>query len=164
MTLRSALLLIAALTAVACTSAPERQSADSLCEFRARSQPSVMLYYDKTSQIYLGEIDPKVFAEDLSSVPSAVAKPRIATYHRDVRTDCRNPQTGAWYPCTKPIDVDLSQVEVIVRGYHMERVSRHAVALCNKHTLGLIPVEGDVKRLSAEFTCEIVAERYCPLR
>lgn len=156
--------LLLALFAAACTSSASRQSADSLCEFRERPRPSIMLHYDKTSQIFVGEIDVEAFAEDFRSVASAVAKPIEPSYRREDRADCRNKTTGAWYPCTQVTEVDLTKVEVIVRGIDLAQVARHAVAMCDKHTLSLIPIESDMRRLSAKFKCELVAKRFCPLK
>lgn len=157
-----------ALFASACASTVQdradwQRAAETLCEFRERPRPSIMLYIDKTSRVYLGEIDVKAFKQDLDSVASAVAKPTKAMYRREYRSDCRNEATGAWYPCTEAVEVDLSTVEVIVRGFDLERVSRHAVDMCDKHTLTLIPLEGDLRKLSAEFRCELVHSQFCPL-
>ena len=140
-----------------------QRSAATLCEFRQRPRPSVMLHIDKTSQIYLGEIDVEAYKQEFEEVASAVAMPVVAMYRREYRADCRNEATGAWYPCTKTVDIDLSKVEVIVRGLDLERVSEHAVEMCDKHTLTLIPAEGDIRRLSAKFRCELVRRRMCPL-
>lgn len=156
--------LLLALFVAACSSSAARQSADTLCEFRERPRPSIMLHYDKTSELFLGEINVKAFAEESRSVASALAKTIEPSYRREYRADCRNKATGAWYPCTQVIEVDLTKVEVIVRGFDMKRVARHAVAMCNKHALTLIPFEGDLRRLSAKFKCELVAKRFCPLR
>ena len=140
-----------------------QRAAETLCEFRQRPRPSVMLHIDKTSQVYLGEIDVKAFKQELDAVASAVAKPTKPLYRREYRSDCRNKATGAWYPCTKAVEVDLSKVEVIVRGFDLERVAEHAVDMCDKHTLSLIPAEGDLRKLSAEFRCELVRRQFCPL-
>lgn len=156
------------LLAAACASSEERgaewnQAAETLCEFRERPRTSVILHIDKTSVVYLGEINVKAFKQESDTVASAVAKPIKAMYRREYRTDCRNKATGAWYPCTRAVEIDLSKVEVIVRGLELERVAEHAVEMCNKHTLTLIPKEGDIRRLSAEFKCELVLRRFCPL-
>lgn len=148
----------------ACTSAAEQQAAQTLCEFRERPLPTLMMYFDKTSLVYIGEIDVEKFAEELDSVASAVARPTKKVYRREDKADCRNEATGAWYPCKKVVEVDLSRIEVIVRGYDLDRVSRHAVQVCNRRTLNLIPRSGNARVFSGKYRCELVRRQFCPLQ
>ena len=120
----------------ACTSSTARQAADTLCEFRERPRPSIMLHYDKTSQIYVGEIDVEAFSEDFRSVASAVAKPIESSYRREDRADCRNEATGTWYPCTQVIEIDLSKVEgtrslitTLLRKYHITQEAVRSIMI-----------------------------------
>jgi len=136
---------------------------DPLCRFGPQPEGTIVGHIDKRDARLIGEIDVKAVAEDTSLVASALARPLQPVYRRSDRADCRNEATGAWYPCTKVVEVDLSKVAVIARAFELDSAADYALDLCNAETAKLVPDVADVRPTSGKYRCTVSERRFCRL-
>ncbi len=163
MILRRAMKTIVALVLAGCAAGPGEQELANLCDFGQRPDSVLLGHVDQTGELYVGEIDPKAFADFTASVPSAVALPKADVYRTSYRMDCYNKAKDYWFPCRQKVEIDLRAVRGIGRGESLERAGTIAVRMCESKIRRLLPAEvsGSV---SVDLECLSGPGIYCPVR
>lgn len=147
-----------------CAGERTEQALGELCQYRNRPAPFLVAYYSEQAVLVSGDIKPELFAEEgHTSIPSAMARPRIDVYEQKRRKDCYNEEEDYWYPCTETVEVDLSEHGTIIRGIGLDRAAQDAVTYCNREVMKAVPEIDRQQITSAEFRCEVVAKRDCPI-
>ncbi|MGE5146832.1 MAG: hypothetical protein ACM3N5_08790 [Candidatus Eiseniibacteriota bacterium] len=155
--------LIAVLMLAGCASEGARQYATELCTFKERKDPALIAYTDKRDESYIGEPDATVYKGITGEIASAIATPRHPVYKYEERSDCYNKAGDYYYPCTKKVEVDLSQVEGIGRALTLAKAGTLATNLCQSKVDEIIIKKVGRPQSSQDTACVVQYEQFCSL-
>lgn len=155
---------IAVLMLAGCASEESSRYATELCTFKERKDPAMVAYTDKRDESYVGEPDANVYKDITGEIASAIATPRNPVYKYEARSDCYNKAGDFYYPCTKKVEVDLSQVQGIGRALTLTKASGLAEHLCQAKVDEVIIKKVGRPQDSQQTNCVVQYKQFCSLK
>jgi len=154
---------IAVVMLAGCATEEQSRYAAELCTFKERKDPAIVAYTDKRDDSYVGEPSAGVYKDITGQIASAIATPRHPLYKYEERSDCFDKAGNCYYPCTKKLEVDLSQVQGVGRALTLPKAEALARSICQTKVDEIIIKKLGHPQQSMATVCEVQHSQFCSL-
>jgi len=143
----------------------ETEEQIALCDIGRQWPPGVIVrHHNVDGKFMFGELlNPQSFIDKgATTMRSVHAEPREPYYELKERSDCRDPNTGRYFPCIRKYQIDMTGVGAIARS-NITDPAPVAMALCAQAARAAWKRQTGYPETNESQECRIIARAYCPL-
>ena len=140
------------------------EPSSELCRYGNRAKPVIIGHVGNDGVHYADDIPAKELSQWPSRVASAVARPVRDSFSHRMAKDCYNAQGRYWYACPQDVEVKLSDIRGIGRGYTYELAGKLALRICDQQVTERVLAAYGETLDSQGLRCEVVEREYCRIQ